>query len=322
MKRRDNSLIKIIGIVLTVAIVSTFLVLAIISDKSDEESYRILDTVTYNDSTYIENDSADTVLIVGLDSYDQESSESYTNTELADFVLLVEINNETKEITPVHINRDSMVEYDVLGVKGDIVGTEVGQIALSHSYGDGGLDSLINTKNCVSNLFKGIDIDYYVQVSMDSVAIVNDDLGGIEVYVEDDFSSVDPSLTINEYHVLQGEQALTYVRTRASLPDSTNLTRMKRQREYFRNLFTAFINQSKDDDDLAIDIFEDIGDSMVSNATNTELQDLLTKAQDYKLNDSVVLEGEAIKGETYMEYYIDEDNLMKIVTSIFMKEID
>lgn len=322
MKRRDNSLIKIIGIVLTVAIVSTFLVLAIISDKSDEESYRILDTVTYNDSTYIENDSADTVLIVGLDSYDQESSESYTNTELADFVLLVEINNETKEITPVHINRDSMVEYDVLGVKGDIVGTEVGQIALSHSYGDGGLDSLINTKNCVSNLFKGIDIDYYVQVSMDSVAIVNDDLGGIEVYVEDDFSSVDPSLTINEYHVLQGEQALTYVRTRASLPDSTNLTRMKRQREYFRNLFTAFINQSKDDDDLAINIFEDIGDSMVSNATNTELQDLLTKAQDYKLNDSVVLEGEAIKGETYMEYYIDEDNLMKIVTSIFMKEID
>mgnify|MGYP000585160404 FL=1 len=67
---------------------------------------------------------------------------------------------------------------------------------------------------------------------MDAVPILNDLLGGVEVTVLDDFSGIDDTLIKGETVTLHGDHALTYVRERYGLEDSSNSTRMVRQRQY------------------------------------------------------------------------------------------
>ena len=96
-----------------------------------------------------------------------------------------------------------------------------------------------NTKNTVSSLLYGLNIDYYVAMHMDAISILNDAVGGVTVTVTEDFSQVDP--TIHQgVMCLNGEQALHYVRTRAEVGDQLNLNRMKRQREYMDGFWKAF----------------------------------------------------------------------------------
>ena len=125
-----------------------------------------------------------------------------------------------------------MTQIQILGVTGEPAGTFTGQLALAHTYGSGEEDSCENTVLAVSNLLYGMEIDHYVSLTMDGVALLNDLVGGVTVEVLDDFSGIDDSLVQGETVTLQGQQALTYVRSRGGLEDSSNLHRMERQRQY------------------------------------------------------------------------------------------
>ena len=104
------------------------------------------------------------------------------------------------------------------------IGTEFEQLTLAHSYGDGKKESCQNTVTTVSNLFDGQKIDGYMALNMDAVAILNDMVGGVPVEITSDFSAVDPSLQEGTVVTLQGDQALTFVRTRKDVDDQTNLS--------------------------------------------------------------------------------------------------
>ena len=57
----------------------------------------------------------------GLAKYDGEgSADSYNNDKQADFLMLFVIDNDTKQYTAIHVNRDTVAEIDVLGVAGNI----------------------------------------------------------------------------------------------------------------------------------------------------------------------------------------------------------
>ncbi len=86
---------------------------------------------------------------------------------------------------------------------------------------------------------------------MDAVPIINDAVGGVTVTVLDDMTSADPALEKGAEVTLQGKQALTYVRTRRGLDDSTNLHRMERQRQYMGELYKGLINKLSGDDGFA-----------------------------------------------------------------------
>ena len=275
----------------------------------------------YNGKQYTENPNLQLILCIGLDSYDNNVLDSYMNNELADCIVLLVLDKTQKTILPIQINRDTMSNYHVLGIGGKITNDTFGQIALSHSYGSGGLDSLINTKDAVSDLLCGIRIDDYMSLTMDAVAKINDKAGGVTVLVEDDFSGVDDTLIQGEEVTLFGDHALTFVRARSGMSDQTNINRINRQRVYLRALYDTCKEKIETDQEFVNNSLNSIAESIIANNDIYGLTDIGNTLLKYKLLDATQLKGESKKGDTYMEFYVDEDNLQEFCINTFYKEV-
>lgn len=259
-----------------------------------------------------------TVLVMGLDKYERpEDAWGYLNNQQADFLMLLVIDEKAGICNILHLNRDTMTDIPRLGVTGDAVGTIVGQLALAHTYGSGGSDSCLNATKAVSKLLCGVQIDHYITMTMDGVGIITDLVGGVEVTVLDDFSQVDPSLVKGEQVLLKGDQALTYVRTRKDMYDSSNLRRMERQRQFMNALYQKLSDCTKNDPEFMVNALVQLSDSVMSDCTPTQLEALSDLMEECALNSITPLKGEAVKGDEFMEFYTDEDSLKQTVISLF-----
>ena len=162
----------------------------------------------YNGKTYAPRDGVETFLVLGLDKFEGEGIvDSYNNDKQADFLLLMVFDNNTQTCTAIQINRDTMVNVNVLGVAGNKVDTVTRQIALAHTYGNGRDVSCRNTADSVSSLLKGIKVNHYLSVMMDAVPILNDLVGGVEVEVLHDFTGIDDALIQGQKVTLTGESS-------------------------------------------------------------------------------------------------------------------
>lgn len=255
--------------------------------------------------------------MIGLDKTEPiEASESYNNNAQADFLLLA-IFDETKETTTIlHINRDTMAEIPVLGVNGQLAGTMTGQLALSHTYGSGLQDSCMNTVNAVSDFLYGIKINHYVAMTMGAVPYINDLVGGVPVTVLDDFSGIDDSLVEGETITLKGEQALHYVRNRADLEDSSNLNRMKRQQQYLTSMAKQ-VEKLDDDFSVSTQQVATIAKYIISDCSIDTLSRMAEQFVDYPLQEMQDVQGEAVRGEEFIEFYPDEEKLAEQVLELF-----
>ncbi|MBR2432598.1 MAG: LCP family protein, partial [Clostridia bacterium] len=190
-------------------------------------------SITYQGEEYVLKENVETFLVLGLDKFEGTSSaDSYNNDMQADFLMLFVFDNDAKKCTAIHINRDTITDVNILGVAGNKIATVKKQIALAHTYGNGRDISCRNTADSLSSMLGGMRINHYVSVTLDSVPVFNDLVGGVELEILDDFTGIDDTLVKGETVTLMGEHALKYVRTRAGLEDSTNSTRMVRQRQY------------------------------------------------------------------------------------------
>lgn len=281
----------------------------------DDEQKREL---TYFDGKwYAKREGLQTVLLLGLDKYQEDSQGSYTNNQQSDFLLLLVLDPNAGRCTALQLNRDTMTEIGILGVTGQPAGSFTGQLALAHTYGSGGQDSCRNTALAVSKLLYGVEIDHYVSVTMDGVALLNDLAGGVTLEVLDDFSGIDASLVQGQTVTLTGQQALCYVRTRGGLEDSSNLHRMERQRQYLSGLQAQLSACAEQDGGFILEALLTVNDYLVSDCTVEQLSQLAETLKSYGIDEYRTLAGEAVQGEKYMEYYVDEEALQLQVMELF-----
>ncbi len=279
--------------------------------------------ITYvNGQAYALKEDLETVLLMGVDKFEGDTPEGYLNNQQADFLLLLVMDESTQTCTPIQLNRDTMTEIQILGVTGEPAGTFTGQLALAHTYGSGQEDSCENQVLAVSNLLYGMEIDHYVSLTMDGVAILNDLVGGVTVEVLDDFSGIDDTLVQGETVTLYGQHALTYVRARGSLEDSTNLHRMERQRQYLAGLQEQVKKAAQSDSNFSLDALLQVNEYMVSDCTVNQLSDLINSMVTYEIEDIRTTQGEAQVGEEYMEFTVDEDALQQLVLEVFYDAVD
>ena len=281
------------------------------------DSDSLEDSIQFDGKEYVLKENLETFLVLGLDKFDEENLESYNNDKQSDFLMLLVIDNDSKSFSALHINRDTMVEIDVLGVAGDKIGTTKKQLALAHTYGSGKEVSCRNVAKSVSRLLKNADVDHYASVTMDAVPIFNDLVGGVEVTVLDDFSGIDDTLKKGEKTVLMGEHALSYVRTRYGLDDSTNNSRMKRQKQYMDALYDKTLQQIKADDSFIGNAFLKLNPYIVSDCSANRLEALMKKLSEYKFDDMYDIEGKLTKGKKFMEFYPNEDSVEEITVKLF-----
>jgi LCP family protein required for cell wall assembly len=244
-----------------------------------------------------------------------------------DTVFLV-INNQEDEVqTVLQISRDTMVEIDLLDANGKPFNlTRRQQICLSHSYGPGNEISCENTVRAVSRLLNDIQVDGYVAIPYDAIPIVNDVVDGVEVKIEDDFSSMDPSLVEGESVTLKGEQALHFVRGRMTVADGTNENRMKRQRTYM-NAFGEKLKAMIKDNSIIIDrLYQAAEPYMVTDMTLGSISSFAIEGVGYRNGGIVTPPGKVTfreypNGKTYAEFIVDEEGLLNEILTLFYDAI-
>jgi len=201
----------------------------------------------------------------------------------------------------------------VLGVNGSNAGHAYCQLALAHTYGDGLESSCENTVQTVSDMLYGMPIDYYVSVHMDGIAVINDAVGGVTVRVEDDFSAVDPTLVMGQEIKLDGAQALNFVQSRMNVGNQLNLSRMDRHKTYMEGLRDAIEVQLEQSDTFAIDLYNEVGDYIVTDCSAGTFSAILDRCSAYTCDGIITIPGENVRGEEYYEFYLDEEAFDEVI---------
>lgn len=274
-------------------------------------------TIIRDGTEYFPRQNMTVVMVLGIDQYGVvEKSESYNNHGAADMIMLLTFDEEDEVCNILHLNRDTMVEMPVLGIGGREAGTLFGQLALSHTYGTGLEDSCENTRKTVSNLLYGLNIDHYVAMNMDAIAILNDAVGGVEVTVTEDFSQVDPSIKLGTT-TLMGEQAVTFVRTRKNVGDQLNLTRIERQKEYLDGFADAFRKKQEQSPDFIANAYRNVSDYIVTDCSVNAVSGMIDRYGRYSIGEVLTPPGENVMGNEYFEFYVDEAELDALILRLF-----
>lgn len=277
-----------------------------------------LKRVEYYGEDYVQRRNLDTYLFMGIDvSGEAVGIDGYIGGGQADLQLLLVIDHTNETWQMLQLNRDSMVDVPVLGMTGEVIGTEYEQLTLAHSYGDGKEESCENTVNAVSGMFNGQKIDGYMAFNMDAVAIVNDMLGGVTVTVTSDFSAVDPTLVEGETITLQGQQALNFVRIRKDVDDQTNISRMARQRQYLEALQEKMKQQ---DAEFAVKAYDAVSDYMVTDMGSREAANIAGFMKEYTEKDLLTIDGTSGIVNGSNAYYLDEDSKMQTMLNLFYEK--
>lgn len=324
MKTKNNYLKYIaIALVIVFLVAAAFLLLEVWENR--EGRFPVSSTedgvVEYNGKEYVQKENIETFLVLGLDKYEgSDSADSHESGVQADFLMLFVFDNETKQCTAIHINRDTMTRVNKLAVGGStVVETYTKQIALAYNYANADNDKIKcrNTKDSVEYLLNGVKVDHYLSLTMDAVPASSDLVGGVEVTVLDDFTGIDETLVKGEKVTLTGEQALCYVRTRYGLEDSTNSTRMARQQQYIDALYSKINSRIEADDEFLVKLVDTMDDYVVYDSSDQKMLKFAEKFDDYEFLGIKEIEGESKLGDEFIEFHPDEDSIWEIVIDLF-----
>ena len=282
--------------------------------------------VTFEGRDYVRKDQLETFLVLGLDRYEGSAvSDAHGTGVQSDFLMLLVFNNETRQSTAIHINRDAMTKVNKLSIGGTaVVESYTKQIALAYNLVEDDNDKIRcrNAIDSVEYLLNGVKVDHYFALTMDAVAASCDAVGGVEVTVLDDFTGIDDTLVEGRKVTLSGEQALRYVRTRYGLEDSSNSSRMERQQQYINALYDKAMSRIRNDESFIITLADAIDDYVVYDSSNHKMQKFMEKFDDYEFLGIRELEGESRMGEEFVEFYADETAARRLVVDLFYQPKD
>lgn len=273
--------------------------------------------------SYYPRQDINVVLLIGTDVDGKiQSSGSYNNKASADMVTLLVFDEAKEEFHVLSLNRDTMMDIPVLGINGRQAGTVFAQLATSHNYGTGLADSCENTRKAVSDFLYGLTIDHYFSMNMDGIGILNDSVGGVEVEIRDDFSQVDPTLVQGSTVILSGEQAYSFVRSRADVGSQLNISRMERQTQYMEGFVTSLQTALSSNDMFFTDLWSEISEYSVTDCSAVVLNRLAADYGHYQFAGALSPEGDNILGDKYYEFYADSDALDKLIIDMFYVAMD
>ena len=265
---------------------------------------------------YLPKRNLETTLVIGVDNNaERVQARQYGNGQ-ADFVFLLVADKDAKTYTAIHINRDTMTDVLMLTRRGAPVRYLTQQLALSHAYGGEEKRSCENTIRSVTALLYGERIDHYLSLTMESIPIVNDLVGGVPVTVMDDFSGIDDTLRQGETVTLYGDHALAYVQSRMGMADDTNLHRMERQQQYLMSFQDRLRRCVEEDSDFVLKAINTIGDDLFSDCSAQQLSQMANQMESFEMTDYLSLKGETVETD-YIEFYPDKTALRELVMQVF-----
>lgn len=325
MKKKTKILLIVLDVILVAGIIAGVLFYRNSRSRevpvSEEDlARRYTRTVTLGEEEVPLRRHVTSILLIGTDNYiddeKQNEIELHYNFDLADFLVLLVFDHESKTVTPFQINRDTMCEVPWISVNGITDGTEFEQICFAHTYGSGKEDSCKNTVTAVSDLLCGVPVENYFAFTMDAVPILNDAVGGVTVELSEDLPSLGEEYVKGAVITLKGDEAIRFVRIREYDPLDANLPRMARHRQYIEAFTESARSAVSNDSDFAVNTFNKIKPYLVTDLSMEQLTDMVNYLNGYELLPAVTCEGEYVEGE-FAEFYPDEASLRNCIREIF-----
>lgn len=274
--------------------------------------------ITWQGKKYIYNEDIRNILFLGVDKKEEMQAQEYAGRGgQADCIILLSMNTREKTATMLNISRDSMTDVDVYDMSGNFVGSERMQLALQYAYGDGEKRSCWLMKKAVAELLKDIPIHGYLALNIEGISVINDVLGGVEITIPEDYTSIDEAFVQGTTLTLTGDQAERYVRYRDIEILGSNNGRMERQNQFLKAM-VRLLKEKIQADSAFVDILFTAGQPyMTTNLTADQMEEYAS----YTLDDTFIkVPGQTREGENHDEFVVDEEKLMDVLIKILYKE--
>ncbi|MFE6866442.1 LCP family protein [Kitasatospora sp. NPDC057692] len=180
------------------------------------------------------------ILVIGTDSreglgrsYGDEGSAGH-----ADTTLLFHVAKDRTNATVLSIPRDLMVPVpDCRTPDGKNIPGE-SRTMFNNSLGQEGRDPGCTWKTVEK--MTGIRVDHFVMVDFEAVKTLSTAVGGVEVCAAKDINDPDSHLKMSKgRHVVQGDEALAFVRTRHAVGQGGDLTRIPLQQQFVSSMIRS-----------------------------------------------------------------------------------
>ncbi|WP_405004762.1 LCP family protein [Kitasatospora purpeofusca] len=180
------------------------------------------------------------ILVIGTDSreglgreYGDEGSSGH-----ADTTLLFHIAKDRSNATALSIPRDLMVPVPECQAPDGKTIPGTARTMFNNSLGQEGRDPGCTWKTVEK--VTGIRVDHFVMVNFDAVKTLSTAVGGVEVCAAKDINDPDSHLRMSKgRHVVQGDEALAFVRTRHAVGLGGDLTRIPLQQQFISSMIRS-----------------------------------------------------------------------------------
>ena len=333
MRNRENKKRILVGVLTAVILIAMFGAGLFLIEKrgivdeqfgdtggwGDDEDEEIL--ITLDDMEYVTDDNIDTYLLIGTDAGTENQGTAYSG-QLADFLTLLLVDNTTQKYAFIEIDRNTMVDVQILDEAGEFSTFFNEQICLSRWYGADEEQRNLNTLAAVSALFGYMDIDNYYTINMEDIGLINDVIGGVTVEIQTDLTSVDPAFVKGATVHLDSEQAEKFVRARMNVGDGTNKERMARQTQYMKSAYNMVIERLRQEPEFFNDVYNQLSSKIEKGETDSTISVLTNQLVQYDNLGILQIDGETRLGDTqgdgieHEEFYADNASIVKILESI------
>lgn len=283
-------------------------------------------TIDYKGKTYKYKDYCTNMLFMGIDKkeYEEEKTE-IGNKYQSDVIIVISVDAKNNKVTLVNVPRDIITDVSVYSKTGGYTGIEKLPIALSYAYGSTDKESCLNCLDSVRRIFYNIPIKAFFSMEISGIAVVNDEIGGVDVKSPEDVYK-DGNLLFEkdgEYH-LEGDAARDFVMYRTHETANANLLRNERQKIYLTEFMKKTISQTKSDFSTPVRLYNAAEDYSCTNITLNGVTflatELLGKGENLK-TDTKTIPVDVKANGSYAENYIRDGEFYELFLNVFYDEV-
>ncbi|MBB0228988.1 LCP family glycopolymer transferase [Streptomyces calidiresistens] len=235
----------------------------------------------------VTRDAPVNILFIGTDERLGAGNDGYgdaDSTGHADTTVLLHVSQDRTHATALSIPRDLVVDIpDCETVQSDgsvrtIPGAQ--RVRFNESYGVDGRDPGCTWKT-VEQLV-GVEINHFMMADFNAVKDLSTAVGGVEVCLAKDIDDKKSHLTLPAgRHVVEGEQALAFVRTRSSVGFGSDLSRIELQQQFLASMARSLTSGDTLTNPTKVwALAEAVTNSLTVDAAIGDIQSLVALAQD------------------------------------------
>ncbi|MCQ2483446.1 MAG: LCP family protein [Clostridia bacterium] len=280
---------------------------------SEESAEDWSSTVILNGKTYSRKADIKTILFLGVDrEVDSDYKEVAGGGGCADTIMLMFADESNKTIDILEISRDTITEVDVYNFDRDYLYSGDMQLCLQYSFSDSSKRGSLLTRDTVSQLLFGTQIDSYCSLTTKGLTDIVDSIGGIEITFDEDYSYINPEYTKGATSKMDSKAVDTFVRYRDTDTLGSNNDRMSRQAWLIMELIGSINNGTFP----ITELYTAAGNELCSD------MDAETMAQfsDYSINSIKTMPGDSKEGELHDEFYPDMIALRELLIGYLYEE--